>query len=120
MDTTLMIGKINDLFHHHRQSTSLDIEYTDDIFDFLTAKGIISQTRDEKMLIFGKAKISYKEELEIIVKVGNLEQLEQAKRDLRKFEAGYMEGLHKERCQQISRQLSIKQYFDTVTGDLKL
>lgn len=103
---------IKNLIHHHKQATSLDKEYTPEIYDHLTEAGKMTLTREEKFTIFDIAKEMYKQELSDLMKVGNIDELKASGRAIKRMEADIPNADDKARIVEISKIISIKNYFD--------
>ena len=119
MDRLKMIADIQDLWLNHKRATSLDFEYTELIYDFLIEEGKIDLTKEQKIVIFGKAKNLYKAELEIAIKTGTIKSMQQAQDDLKLVTVGKLNDRHKLRCVELSKIISVKEFFDSNETQIK-
>lgn len=114
MENAKLDKEIEQLFYYHKQATTLEEEYTDEIYDYLVACGKIILTKEQKLAIFANAKRLYATDLNGVLSSGTLEEANKAKTNLRLLKIGELPETEKAKIVSLSKRLSIKEYFDKI------
>ena len=116
MERSKMIAEIKQLFAYHKMSTTLDHEYSGEIYDFLVAEGILVLTPERKLAIFADAKRVYMTELTMQFQTAFLTESLAAQETLKRLKLDKLTKDEKDHLTSICKRISLKQYFDTITN----
>ena len=114
MDRTKLIKEAKQLFHFHKQATTLDDEYTEEMYDFLIAEGLLNLTKEQKITIFADAKIDYMRELNFQSQSSDNNVSIRAGKLMRLMKLNQLPEDETKLLGQMCKVKSIKNYFDSI------
>lgn len=114
-DRAKIIAKLRVLFDNHKRATSMDFEYSSDIYDFLEKEKRISLTKQEKSAIFAKAIREYTTHLNNVLNSGcSPDDYRDVLAKLQLVKTGQYSDEQMELLRKSCHRLSIIEYFDKI------